>query len=215
MTTKLQKLIAAIVQPLQETEIAAHQIELIPDIDLMAGVNLDTIGVILGQSRVIPASIVVPYFGFYDQDGELTYGEESDETWGGSFFEEGGEAFSASALDDPDYRLMLKAAIVRNYCKSTCDDMLLALSTILGTDDVFVENLGGMHMSIGVGFDIPYVQRVLLKQVDILPRPAGVGIEWIAMFDPLHSFGFDDTPSAKGFSEYGDTSINAQFAEEF
>lgn len=215
MKTKLQQLIEAILQPLEATEKAAHQLELLADIDLMEGVNLDVIGEILGRSRVVPASIIIPYFGFYDQDGELSYGEEDDPTQGVIFIEEGGEAYSNSALDDASYRLLLKASIVRNYCHSTCDDVLRSLSLILGTDDAFVENLGYMHMGVGVGFELPYVQRVLLKQVDILPRPSGVLVEWIAMFSPDNFFGFDDMSKATGFSEEGDTSLNAPFAEIF
>lgn len=215
MNTKLQQLIAAILKPMAETEAAAHDLELLADIDLMGGVNLDAIGVILGQSRVIPASLVIPFFGFYDQWGELTYGEETDTSIGGVFYEEDGEVFQSTALDDDSYRLVLKAAVVRNYCKSTCDDVLRSLSLILNSDNVYVENLGYMHMGVGVGFDLTYTQQVLLKNAGILPRPSGVTIEWISMFDPIHVFGFDSTPNATGFSEDGDTSLTAPFAEEF
>lgn len=215
MSTKLQQLVDSVLYPLSETEAAAHQLETLPDVDLMGGVNLDAIGVILGRSRVIPASIVIPHFGFYDQDGQLAYGEEADTSVGGTFYEENGEVFTATALEDDPYRLLLKAAIVKNYCKSTGDDVLTSLSLILGSDSVYVENLGSMHMGVGVGFQLPYLQRVLLKQADILPRPAGVTIEWISMFDPAHFFGFSDIENATGFGEEGDDSLVAPFAEEF
>lgn len=213
--TKFQQFINALIQPIVQIEAMYSQLALISDIDLMTGVNLDTIGQIVGAKRVLENSVPVNYFGFFDQVGAGSMGEEGNILIGSPFREDGAPAFLNSVLTDDQYRRLIKAMIIRNYSRGTGDEVLSSLSTILDSDLVFVHDAGEMNFEIGIGRILSYPERVLVSQLNILPRPAAVNIGYRVMFNNDNFFGFDDTPNSKGFIEEGASSGGGMFALEF
>jgi hypothetical protein len=215
LDTNFQKYVDAIVTPLSSIESAYSQIALLPDVDLMTGVNLDVIGQIVGATRVIPFSMPVHFFGFEGQIASMSMGENGNASIGGKFRDEAESAFATSVLADPEFRLLIKSAIFRNYCKGTGNDVLNALSIILNTDKVYVEDIGSMSFGIGIGRLLTYQEEILIKSLDILPRPAGVKISWKAVFDGSNFFGFDNQVGAMGFREEGVNYGGSPFGNEF
>lgn len=213
--TNFEQFISALMQPVSEIESLYAKLATITDIDLMTGVNLDVIGQVVGASRTLSNSVPVLYFGFSDQVGAVTFGDEGNVLIGAPFREETAPAFLSSVLTDEQYRRLIKATIIRNYSKGTGDDVLNALSMILDTDLVFVHDAGSMIFGIGIGRILSFQELVLATQLNILPRPAAVNIGYRVMFDNSNFFGFDDTPNAIGFIEEGAVSGGGQFATEF
>lgn len=215
LDTNFQRYVDAIVSPLSDDEAAYGQLALLPDIDLMDGVNLDVIGQIVGASRIIPLSIPVKFFGFENQPGSDLFGEDGNSFIGSRFRDDAESAFATSVLGDPEFRLLIKAAIAKNYCKGTGNDVLDALSIIFDTEYTYVEDLGLMTFGVGIGRILSYQEQELIKSLDILPRPAGVKIAWKAVFDGAHFFGFDNQVGASGFIEEGAATGGGAFSNDF
>lgn len=206
-----------------ELEDVLQKVALQTDIDTAEGVNLDVIGEIVGISRIVPNSIPVQFFGFQGQPGALIFGEEGYPGNGGRFRDEAESEFATSVLADPDYRLLLKAKIVKNHSKGTNEDILKGLSYLFGQGgmavQVAVNDQGGMAVQVAVGRQLTFLEKVLITNLDILPRPAGVRISQRVTYNAANYFGFSDSPQymsgALTFGEEGSTVIGGQFAEEF
>lgn len=71
--------------------------------------------------------------------------------------------------------------------------------------------LDGLNMTMRYifNFDIPYQMRYILKTYDVLPRPAGVGIEYYAITDYIFGFGTD--PATTIYTNFE----NGNFIPEF
>ena len=184
------------------------------DLDTAEGEQLDIIGLWVGQSRLIPGVLIVGYFGFEDQVAALTYGEEGNASIGGRFYNEGEPVSGSSILDDPEYRLILRAKIVRNHAKGTTADIIKAL-TFMFDAPAIVDDPGTMAIGVYIGRNLTLVERALLTQLDILPRPAGVRIETRGYFNGSGYLGFEGQDGAVPFAEEGYTGPIGALMEEF
>jgi len=187
------------------------------DIDVAEGVNLDVLGEIVGISRIVPFVLPVQLFGFDGQPGALPYGEEGNPSVGGRFREEIESGFDSSVLADPDYRILIKAKIIKNHSRGTNEDILAVLSLLFGPmRPMALTDSGGMAIQLAFGFPLGYLAKTLIADIDILPRPAGVRISQRVTYEPANFFGFGDQPGAWPFSEEGTpAAAGGQFAEEF
>lgn len=188
------------------------------DIDLAEGVNLDVIGEIVGISRIIPASVQLAFFGFQDNAAALNFGEEGSQGIGARFYDEGEPYLATSVLNDPEFRLLIRAKIVKNHAMGTNEDVIAGLAYLFGGGmaiQVAVEDIGGMAIQVAVGRPLTYLEKVLITNLDVLPRPAGVRISQRVTYSTTSYFGFDGQNSAMSFGEEGQPSVGGQFAEEF
>lgn len=202
-----------------ELELVLQDVALQSDIDQADGVNLDVIGEIVGISRIVPDSVPVQFFGFDGQDGALPYGDEGYSGNGGRFREEAESATATTILSDQEYRLLIKAKIVKNHSNGTNEDLLQGLSYLFGqagySVPVSVDDLGGMAVQIAIGRPLTYLEKVLVANLDILPKPAGVRISQRVTYNASSFFGFSDQLGALPFGEEGSAISGGQFAEEF
>jgi hypothetical protein len=189
------------------------------DIDLAEGVNLDVIGEIVGISRIIPASVQLAFFGFEDNPAAMVFGENGSLGVGGRFYDEGETYLATSVLNDPEYRLLIRAKIVKNHAVGTNEDVIAGLSYLFGSSNmaiqVAVEDIGNMAIQVAVGRPLTYLEKVLISELDILPRPGGVRISQRVTYITTNYFGFDGQNSALSFGEEGQPITGGQFAEEF
>ena len=74
---------------------------------------------------------------------------------------------------------------------------------------------GGMAIQVAVGRPLTYLEKVLITNLDVLPRPAGVRISQRVTYSTTSYFGFDGQINALSFGEEGQPSTGGQFAEEF
>lgn len=207
--------IAKVMARCQDIEDTYLTIPNIADIDTTTGVNLDVIGDIVGVSRSIPNGVLIPFFGFEDTPGGQPFGEEGVIGIGGRLRDED-EAYAAtSVLGDPEYRLLIKAKIVKNHAIGTNNDILEGLSYIAPGSINFIDDRGGMVIDIGIGHPTTYIERVFIRDLDLLPRPNGVRIRLVVSFVSEGYFGFEGQVGAKGFGEEGIMDFGGLLAEEF
>lgn len=145
------------------------------DLDNAFGVQLDAIGLWVGQTRVVAGILDPSFFGFADDDAALPFGELTNVDIGGRFYEQG-ESFSSSAtLGDPEYKTILRAKICKNQYKGDLAGLENALQFIFGVPCAVIDP-GNWAISLQIGRPITAVEKTLLSTFDILPRPATVAI---------------------------------------
>ena len=205
--------ITALLQHSIEIEALFQKMALQVDIDIAEGVNLDVIGIIVGRSRIIPLAIPVGFFGFNGQPGVLSYGKEGVVGVGGRFRDETEPAFASTVLADPEYRLLLKAKTIKNHSKGYFNDAIAGLKMLFQTT-VSVSSNSAMTMQVAVGRNLNYWEKVVLTQLDLVARPAGVLLQ-ATSFDASNYFGFLGQTNAKSYGSESDPSIGGKFANEF
>lgn len=163
------------------------------DIDTAEGVQLDTIGKIVGLSRIVPDVIPKVYFGF---------GTANTDTFGKApFFRTFDDVLTDTQLNDSDYRFFLKAKIAKNVvtAKMIDNDLSIqdAISFMFGADAYINDN---QDMTMTLYIDESYPTRLLtfLNALDLIPRPQAVGIRY-AIIISSKTFGFSNNPNAVGF----------------
>lgn len=216
--TESQKFLAyirALLDSSAELESVLQKVAEQSDIDLAEGVNLDVIGEIVGVSRILPDSIAVRFFGFEGQPGGDVFGEEGALGIGSRFRDELEPETATSVLADPEYRLLIRAKIVKNHAHGTNEDILQGLAYLFNAPRTVVEDLGRMAIGVAIGRQLTFQEKALVTVLDILPRPAGVRINWRATFDSANYFGFDGQPGALSFGEEGQPTVGGLLAEEF
>lgn len=211
--------ITKLLEVTQELETVYQKIPLQLDIDIAEGVNLDIIGEIVGISRIVDKSLALLFLGFENQPGALSFGEEGNPGIGGRFRNENEPEAVTSVLADPEYRTLLKAKIVKNHAKGTNEDILAGLAFLFGSNTsnvlIVVEDFGAMAIQIAIGRQLTYLEKILITELDILPRPAGVRISYRSTFGSQGTFGFQGHAQAKSFGEEGSPLIGGTLAEEF
>jgi hypothetical protein len=199
----------------EELEIVLDTISLQSDIDIVRGVNLDTIGEIVGISRIIPSSLALSFFGFPDNAPPgFNFGEEGDLSVGARFREELEPATASTVLADPEYRQLIRAKIIKNHSKGTGEDLINGLNYLFNSSVVIIEDNYDMSFDIAIGRNLTFAEKALL-QLDILPRPMGVKLNQKQTFIVPNNFGFADQINALGFREEGAGSGGGLFSEEF
>jgi hypothetical protein len=209
--------IQAIIADMQHLETVMQDMQLQSDIDVAQGYNLDALGEIVGANRNVDKAVAITYFGFNDQ---LASGNFDEEMAGGGarFIEEGESGFASTALADPEYRLLIRAKIIKNHSTGTGEDILKGLAFLFGQGAnpavVGIDSSGGMAFQVFIGRPLSLAEQSLIRDLDILPRPAGVQISQRLTFNPVNSFGFDDQSYSVGMAEESSL-VGGVFAEEF
>jgi len=75
---KFGQLVALLAGFVQEMEDAWFSMLDLPNIDVMTGTNLDTIGIIVGQPRELVDANDLPFFGYEGDPSAYSYGDLND-----------------------------------------------------------------------------------------------------------------------------------------
>lgn len=166
-------------------------------IDDAQGANLDLVGKHVGQSRVLTGLAPRRLFAF---DGSMGDGFKFFGIEGGRWHREGDPLADSVRLDDEDYRFLIKCKVAKNYMTGTVDDLSRTLEFIFGAGSAVYDQY---DMSVSVliqAASVTAFKRYAVQDLDILPRPAGVGIKFYLAV-PAMAFGFAGMPSAAGFNQ--------------
>ena len=186
------------------------------DLDTAEGAQLDQIGLWVGQSRLIPGVLLVEFFGFIDNPAALGYGEEGNASVGGRFYDEGEPIDATSLLADPEFRLLIRGRIVRNHAKGLTSDFVRAINFMFQTVSVIDDRYNDMTIGVYIGRPLNLVERAIILNLDILPRPAGVAVTYYGYYDSINGYlGFEGQPGAVPFTEEGYTGVSGFLLEEF
>ena len=162
------------------------------DIDQARGFSLDIIGRRVGVSRTLPSVVSKGYFGYLNSIQGEPWGE-------GVWYRKGESLGDALVLNDSDYRFLIKAKIYKNFQNGTIEYITKALKNIINSAALIQDNLD-MTATIFIPIaSLNVIQRYMIEQMDILPRPMGVMYTYINASGK--EFGFDGFYNSYGFNE--------------
>lgn len=148
------------------------------NIDKSSGKQLDLIGGIVGQDRVLANFISTPYFGFQDAPLAQSFGTVSNPAIGGEWRSiTNPQQGSNRQLTDEEYRTIIKARILRNVSDGTLNSLLSIINTIDGTTTASVVMNNTCDVNIVVVNPSPILYYFLTRRTtsdSITPIPLGV-----------------------------------------
>lgn len=153
------------------------------NIDTADKYSLDVLGRIFGVSRTSVSMTEKEYLTYYEKTGGLGWGK-------GRWYVEG-EAFRETILlTDQEFRFLIKARIWKIYQNPSLDYLTDALQALTGNDAYIVDN-GNMTMKVYYGSEVLLDSfiKFAVENLDILPRPVGVGYTYEQA--GVKYFGFD------------------------
>lgn len=188
-------------------------------LDTAQGVQLDILGEIVGQPRTLLDTSLLKYFAFDTYPDAQSFGDLNDNALGGYWYSLGDALTGNTLLNDEQYRLFIKAKILKNRTTATPNDFLEFVGFVFGTqlNNIIVE--GNAEFTILVGKELNSFEKALLTyttQIDgydapFMPKPVGVKINY-GQFPSNNFFGFTGVPNAKGYGSLSDLSLGGKFA---
>lgn len=180
-------------------------------IETAEGVQLDIIGEIVGQPRELLDASLISFFAFQGVLAAEGFGDTGNPSVGGNFYNFGDVTSGNILLNDEQYRLFIKAKIIRNSTSATPDQMLDFVTFLFGAPSAIIAE-GQAEFTILFGRPLTQFERVMLNYVStsqgfptrIVPKPAGVRINF-GEFLAENYFGFEGAPGARGFGDYDGT----------
>ena len=166
------------------------------DLDTAIGVQLDTIGLWVGQSRRVP----VPLTGVY-----FAWGGAPSVGWGAGVWK--GQFDPATALVDlPDdlYRALLKAKVILNRWSGSYVEAYAAWLHAFGPEHVVaILDHQDMSMTISMsGTPLSEAQRALIVHGAIHFKPHGVRVNYVTVPADGPAFAWG-VPTSPGFAGWG------------
>lgn len=188
-------------------------------LDTAVGVQLDILGDIVGQPRTLLDTALLKYFAFDGYPDGQTFGTLTDNSVGGSWYSLGDALTGNTLLNDEQYRLFIKAKILKNRSTATPNDFLNFISFVFGTqvNSIIVE--GDASFTILVGKELTSFEKALLTytsnvdgyDVPFIPKPVGVRVNY-GQFPTNNFFAFAGVPTGKGFGDVNDPSAGGKYA---
>lgn len=179
-------------------------------IDTATGVQLDTIGEIVGRPRGLVTSDIFYYFGFDGAAQGDSFSSTTDPTVGGQWYSLDSPLGTSRAPSDDEYRLILKAKIIKNRTLARPEDVIDAYKFLFGTSQVTIDESAPAEVRIGIGKILNNVERGLLFDLggagQLLPKPVGVSYAY-SEFQAGRVFATDGFPGAQGTGDLNDPSV--------
>lgn len=147
--------------------VAVNDVQLMYDIDLNIGEQLNIIGRIIGTDRTVLGSFILEVFEA-NTDGDNECGDPAVQCSAAS-------VAGDSELSDTYFRTLIRSKIVKNNSFSTIDGILKAVSFV--TPNTLWSKLNDhedMTFSLETSDTLTEIERTLLVTEDVVPKPQGV-----------------------------------------
>lgn len=189
-------------------------------LDTAKGKQLDIIGDIVGQPRELLDTSILEYFAFEDYPDAKSFGDLGDASVGGIYYSYGDPLSGNTLLNDEQYRLFIKAKIIKNNSNVTPNQILEFLKFVFNSPYNSITELGNANMIVMVGKQLNTFERVLLTYQSkgngyssrFVPKPVGVGIQF-GQFDYENYFGFQGSLNAKGYADLNIPGTGGKYAQ--
>lgn len=179
-------------------------------IDTAVGAQLDVIGEIVGRPRGLVTSEVFYYFGFEGAPQADSYSSTNDPTVGAQWYSLDAPVGISRAPSDEEYRLIIKAKIIKNRTLARPEDVIDAYKFLFGASQVTIDEYEPANVRIGIGKILTNVERGLLFDLGgagtLLPKPAGVGYSYTE-FQAGRVFATEGFPGGQGTGDLNDPSV--------
>lgn len=191
-------------------------------LDTATDAQLDLIGEIVGQERELLDTSLLSYFGFLGHPDAEGYGDLDDPSVGGFYYSLGNALTGNTLLNDDQYRMFIKAKIMKNSTLATPEDFLKFISFVFDVERSNIVAEGNASFTILVGKELNSFERLLLTYestkdgypATFVPKPVGVGINY-GQFSSTRYFGFQGVPGAQGYGDLNDVTKGGKFATLF
>ena len=181
-------------------------------IETAVGFQLDIIGAIVGQPRVIIEGSIFTYFGFLGNPSSDSFGDINNAFVGSPFASIDTILTGNRTLTDSEYRLFIKARIVKNISNSTPEDIISQYKYLFDAGQIIFED-GDTEHTVSIGKKLTPNDRALLDNTDIISKTAGVRVNYKASYDYNRFFGFKGVENSKGFGSNSSPEIGGYFGE--
>lgn len=138
------------------------------------GHQLDIIGRIVGQSRETVIAALIDYFGFSPNLQAWAFGTVKNPAVGGRFRSLNENINTIRNLTDQEFRLFIKAKIIKNVGKATAEDVINSVKFILPDINYVYLTEGDAEFSISVDRSLSVTEALLITDSNIIPKPIGV-----------------------------------------
>lgn len=183
------------------------------DLETAEGDQLDILGKIVGQDRILLDAVVLFYFGYFGALGAQSFGSLSDPELGARFREIGESTTGNRLLVDDEYREFIRARIVKNSITPTNEEMSAFFRLLFNVQQVHIVDVNGaMNYTVKIGKILSDNERVFLLLTDLVPKVAAVGVGY-EMYSAGEAFGYQGFPGALGFGSVSNPSIGGVFGQ--
>ena len=186
-------------------------------VDTAYGEQLDILGRIVGQDRILYGVDTIKYFGFDGATLSSTFGSTTRPALGGYWYSQGKPTGGDIVLDDAQYRLFIKAKIKKNTTDASAESVMEFLSFVFNLKCTLVSNADA-KATIHVSRRLTDFEKSLIQDSNgsyFVPRPLGVSL---TVEEPLTdgTLGFLGTPDALGMvSLYAINPVGGVFGSAF
>lgn len=191
----------------EEIQLVLRDVMQLRSIDTAVGAQLDVIGEIVGRPRGLVTSTVFEYFGFQGHPQAGSYGSATDPTVGRPWYSLDAPLGLSRAPSDEEYRLILKAKIIKNRTLSRPEDVIEAYKFLFGASRVTITETGPAEVRIGIGKILSQVERGLLFDLGgvgaLLPKTIGVEYTY-SEFQADRVFATEGFPGGVGTGDLAD-----------
>lgn len=164
-----------VMQEIAELQTAFKDLKQLRDLDNAVGVQLDVIGDIVGQPRVLVDYTLFPYFGFDGAPLAKTFGTTADAGLGGYFKSVSDVNGSSFEVDDDTYRFLIRARIAANISNTTPQGVMNAVNYILQRTDTKIDEVQPAKVIIKHYAVLTPIQEYFLRGLSgvgsIIPLP--------------------------------------------
>lgn len=200
------KYLQLLTSPAIELQEVLRQLMQERSIDTAIGKQLDIIGEIVGQPRELIDANFIPFFGFEGAFEAQSYGDINNPSIGGFYWDFEQSLTGNVLLNDDQYRLFIKAKILKNITRATPEDVIKFITFVFGankvqiTTDEFAE-----QALILVSDDMNQFEVALLKyfvehryKSYFVPKSLGIGYKFGGIPSSDY-FAFVGVPGGKGY----------------
>jgi len=189
---------------------ALEDLQTLRSLDTATGKQLDIIGDIVGRPRGLVYQDIFNYFGFAGTERAGSFGSLSDPTVGAPWYSVGARTGNAREPSDEEYRMILKAKIIKNRTNSTPEQVIEAYKFVFGVPEVFLEEYAPAAVRIGIGKILTNVERSLLFDLGgagaLLPKTIGVNYTYTE-FQAGRVFATEGFPGGQGVGDLNDPTV--------
>jgi len=215
------KYLQLLTQPSLEIQEVLRQLMQERSIDTAVGAQLDIIGRIVGQDRTLIDSDLIPFFGYEGNPASNSYGDLSVGSSGGYYWDYNKPLSGNVTLSDEQYRLFIKAKILKNITRSTPDEVIEFIKFVFGAEVVNISYSQNAYAVILVSNDLNQFEKTLLQYVTtkgfrsyFIPKTIGVRYEF-GEFNVDNHFSYAGVPSGNGYGSVGNPSVGGFYATLF
>lgn len=177
-------------------------------IDTATGAQLDIIGDIVGQPRELIDTVLLTYFAYLGYPEAESYGDLNNPSLGGFYRGLNDPVAGNTVLNDDQYRLFIKAKIIKNTTNATPNQLLDFISFVFSSTQNQIIEEGDAAYTLLIGKQLSSFEKILLNYISysegypsrFVPKPIGVRVNY-GSYIAGDAFAFQGYPGAKGYGD--------------